>query len=211
MPRTVTAGRLAGFLLRDGISEARIREIAVGKEEWTALDVLRLDGVPAADRLWAVLREDFIDAPALHEFACRCAEQALAALPEGKRDPRCESAIAAKRAWLRGGTDDAGMKAARDAARIAAEAAWYTTGPSGAEEAAAKAAACAALPGAAWAARKAAAWSAEVATCYAHEDAYEAIWESARKAQISMLAGMLEAGTSDGGQPAGGAPEGGTP
>lgn len=36
------------------------------RDEWTALDILRLDDVSVKDRLWLVLREDLIDAPVLH-------------------------------------------------------------------------------------------------------------------------------------------------
>lgn len=101
--------------------------------EWagTALDVLRMETVPVDDRLWLLLREEFIPAPVLHEFGCWCAEQALALIPEP--DPRSVEAIRVKRAWLRGeATDDewaaawvAAGVAARDAARAAAwVAAW---------------------------------------------------------------------------------------
>lgn len=56
---------------------ARLEKIGSRKKEWTALDVLRLEEVSAEDRLWAVLREEFVPAHILHEFACRCAEEAL--------------------------------------------------------------------------------------------------------------------------------------
>lgn len=46
------------------------------RDEWTALDILRLDDVSAQDRLWLVLREELIDAHVLHEFSRRCAERA---------------------------------------------------------------------------------------------------------------------------------------
>ena len=42
-----------------------------------ALEILALRRIPADERLWAVLREEFIPAPILHEFACRCAEDVL--------------------------------------------------------------------------------------------------------------------------------------
>ena len=43
-----------------------------------ALEILALRMIPAEDRLWAVLRAEFIPAPILHEFACRCEELAAA-------------------------------------------------------------------------------------------------------------------------------------
>ena len=89
----------------------------------TALDILRLNRIQAADRLWAVLREEFIPEDILHEFACRCAEKAMALVRNP--DPRSIAAIEAKRKWVRGEiTSDelaaaqaAAWAAARDAAR----------------------------------------------------------------------------------------------
>ena len=43
-----------------------------------ALEILALRRIPAEERLWAVLRAEFIPAPILHEFACRCEELAAA-------------------------------------------------------------------------------------------------------------------------------------
>jgi hypothetical protein len=144
--------------------ESRIREIARDKVEWSALDVLALEDISAEDRLWAVLREEFIDAPVLHEFACRCAEVALATISDP--DPRYVEAIATKRRWLRGEATDEELKAAgaaaawyaaRYAARYAAQdAAWYAAW-------------------AAWAAARAAAWE-----------------DVARRNQIALLRGLLE-------------------
>jgi hypothetical protein len=99
-------------------SEKEIREIAGEKNEWTALDVLNLKQVPPDDRLWAVLREEFIEAPILHEFACRCAERALYKIENP--DPRLTKTIEAKRAWLRGEITDEELHAARDDAWDAA-------------------------------------------------------------------------------------------
>jgi hypothetical protein len=104
-------------------SKERILEIAGDKQNWSALDILRLEDVPARDRLWSVLREELIDAPILHEFACRCAESALKLVDNS--DPRSVAAIAAKRAWLRGKITDKQLAAASAAARAAArDAAW---------------------------------------------------------------------------------------
>ena len=89
----------------------------------TALDILRLNRIPAADRLWAVLREEFIPADILHEFACRCAEKAMALV--GNPDPRSIAAIEAKRKWVRGEITRDALAAAQVAAWEAAqEAAW---------------------------------------------------------------------------------------
>lgn len=102
----------------------KFARIAAIKNEWTALDVLNLPDVSAQDKFWSVLREEFIEAPILHEFACRCAEYALSFA--GSPDPRSIAAIEAKRKWLRGEITDAELDAARGEARDAAhDAAMY--------------------------------------------------------------------------------------
>lgn len=125
-------------------SDAQLKDIRGDKKNWTALDILALN-IPVRDRLWAVLREELIDAPILHEFACRCAEQALAIV--ANPDPRSVAAIAAKRAWLKGEITDEQLGAARAAA-------WAAEG----------AAARAAAWGAAREAARAAAWEAQINT-----------------------------------------------
>jgi hypothetical protein len=116
--KTVTVRRFMAFGPCAGYPEGRIRRIAGGKEEWGALDILALGGVPAGDRLWAVLREELVDAAILHEFACRCAERALALVPDP--DPRSIEGLAAKRRWLAGEATDAELDAAWHAAWHAA-------------------------------------------------------------------------------------------
>lgn len=101
----------------------RFAKVAALHDEWTAYDVLALPDVSVEDKLWSVLREEFIDAPVLHEYACRCAEYALSLIDNP--DPRSAAAIEAKRKWLRGEIDDSALAAARDSASAAAwAAAW---------------------------------------------------------------------------------------
>lgn len=90
---------------------ARYRKM---RDEWSALEILRLDEVEAKDRLWLALREELIDAPILHEFACRCAERAIARID--KPDERSVAAIEAKRKWLRGEISNKELYAAWGAA-----------------------------------------------------------------------------------------------
>ncbi len=87
----------------------------------SALDILNLDDVSAEDKLWSVLREEFIPAPILHEFACVCAEYAISLLDNP--DPRSIKAVEVKRAWLRGEATDEELAAARNAAWDASDAA----------------------------------------------------------------------------------------
>ena len=109
------------------------------RDEWSALDILRLDEIDAEDRLWLILREELIDAPILHEFACRCAERALSR--NAKPDERSVAAIEAKRKWMRGEISDKELDAASD------DAAWSATGS--------------AARAAEWVAARSAAWAAE--------------------------------------------------
>ena len=102
----------------------------------------------------------------LHEFACWCAEQALARAQDPA--PRSVAAIAAKRAWLRGEIGDRELAAAREAAWAAAgeaarEAAWEAAGEAAREAAweAAGAAARAAARETAWVAARVAAREAQ--------------------------------------------------
>lgn len=136
-----------------------------------ALEILALRRIPADKRLWAVLREEFIPAPILHEFACRCAEDALSRIDNP--DPRSINAIAIKRRWIAGEATDEELATARDAACAATwDAVWG----------AARDAACTAACTAAWDA----VWDA------ARDAACAAAWDAAaRNAQVDMLTQML--------------------
>ena len=145
---------------------ARLKKIGARKERWTASDILALDDVSAEDKLWAVLREELIDARILHEFACWCAEDALSHVENA--DERSWNAIKVKRAWLRGEASDAELAAAWSAAEAAA---WS------------------AARAAAWSA----AWSAARTVCRAVEldAAWSAAEAAAREQQVEHLKGML--------------------
>ena len=181
------------------------------RDKWTALDILRLDDVSADDRLWLVLREELVDAPILHEFACRCAERALSRVHTP--DPRSIAAIKVKRKWLRGECTDAELSAARSAAYEAAmlamrltsksaeayvvrsattHAAMHAARPSARR--AARSAADFALISAAYKAAMSARWSAAdfVLSSAAYEAAMDAAWDAECNWQIAELIEMLE-------------------
>ena len=130
--KTVTPEQFKEFgpcWLETAAGRQRYARVAAMRDEWSALDVLALDGVSNEDKLWAVLREEFIDAPVLHEYACRCAEYALTFVREP--DSRSIAAIEAKRKWLRGEISNDDLTAAQTAAwaadaaaRAAYDAAW---------------------------------------------------------------------------------------
>jgi len=109
----------------------------------------------------------------LHEFSCRCAEDALALVR--KPDARSLRAISVKRAWLRGEASDGQLAAARDAAGDAGPA-----GPAGAAWAAARAA------WNAWAAGGAA-WNAWAAGGAARNAARAAAWAHQNRRLTSMI------------------------
>lgn len=114
----------------------RLKRYAVKREQWTALDILALNRVSAEDRMWAVLREEFIPAQLLHEFACRCAEWALSKVVHP--DSRSIAAIQAKRDWLDGKITDRDLEAAKDSAWAAARDATWAAARAAAEDAARK-------------------------------------------------------------------------
>ena len=88
-----------------------------------ALEILALRRIPAEDRLWAVLRDEFIPAPMLHACACRCAEDALSRIDNP--DPRSINAIVVKRRWIAGEATDEELAAAEaDAWTAAQDASW---------------------------------------------------------------------------------------
>ena len=167
-------------------TEDQLKAIAGDKKEWSALDILNLDKVPATDKLWAVLREELIDARILHEFACVCAEQALTTIDNP--DQRSIDAIKAKRAWLCGEITDEELASARDAACSAARDAARAAR---AARDAARDAACSAARDAARAARAArdAAWAS--ARDAARDAAWDAAWAVASADQVEMLVEIL--------------------
>ena len=147
----------------------RVTKLFGKRKTVSALNILDMD-IPPEDRLWAVLHEELIPAPTLHELACRFAESALRAERKAGRDPdpRSWAAIEAKRAWLRGEITGKQLSAAESAAESAA---WL----------AARLASESAAESAAWLAAESAAWSAT----------WSATWSAARLAQVEMVREIL--------------------
>jgi hypothetical protein len=175
-------------IMPGGIEE-RIRKIAGDKEEWTALEVLALEDVPPKDRLWAVLREEFIPARTLHEFACVVAEEALAEVENP--DPRSVAALAAKRKWLRGEISDKELQMAYFAAGSAQHHPYseYTV----LAEQTARGAARIDARDAAYEAAQTAIFATIRRTCgwYASEKASDKIYNATWRRWIKMLSGLL--------------------
>lgn len=162
-----------------------------------ALEILALRMIPAEDRLCAVLREEFIPTPILHEIACRCAEDVLSRIDIP--DPRSINAIVVKRRWIAGEATDEELAAAEADADVAARVAAEAGARAAEADAQAALASWAAL--AAWVAARAeetaaqaawdATWVAARAARDASWDAQDAAEAAARNAQVDMLTQML--------------------
>lgn len=190
--KTVTVEQFRKFgpcWLETAEGREKFARIAAIRNEWTALDVLNLPNVSVQDKFWSVLREEFIEAPILHEFACRCAEYALSFV-EGS-DPRSIAAIEAKRKWLRGEITDAELHAARASALDAVSSAAMDAAMDAAWIAASDAA-----WGVAWAAATAAAWAAATAAAWGAATAAESntTGDAALEHEVEMLRELLEEG-----------------
>ena len=121
-------------------------------EDWTGtvVDILNVEDCPAEDRIWVVLREEFIDAKTLRLFAVWCAREALK-LVENPDVRSIEACNVAER-YANGEATDEELSAAA----WAASAAWAGS--------AARAAWAARAARAAWAASAARdAWAASAA------------------------------------------------
>ena len=168
----------------------------------SALDILNLDDVSAEDKLWSVLREEFIPAPILHEFACICAECALSLI--NNPDPRSIQAIETKRAWLR---NEVTTEELLDAMGAAMNAAWVDIGnltkdatrdAAWAAVAAARAAWAAvdavdAARSAAWDAANNTAWTAvRISKATANDTTWLVSGTAMREAQVAYLIMVLE-------------------
>ena len=169
---TATIADVLSWYPCDHYDEHRIRELATGRESFTALDVLTLD-IPIQDRFWVVLRPELIDERTLHLFMCDCAEHVLPLFErEHPDDDRPRRAIEIARRYARGEATRAELAAASSAAWDAAYAAAWDAAS------AASAAACAARD---------AAWDASAAACAA-ASAAEIKW------QLDRLVEMLTNG-----------------
>ena len=86
--------------------------------EGTALDVLALDNIKASDKLWVVLRSEFLSDKTLRLFAVACARSVEHLLT----DDRSKKAIDVAERYAHGQASARELEAARLAAAAAAEA-----------------------------------------------------------------------------------------
>ena len=116
--KTVTIDQVMRWRPCSDYPQKRINSLFAGRESLSLEDIVALD-ISTEDKLWALLREDFIPARELHLLACDFAEKVLHLTD----DPRCAEAIRVKRLWVDGKATYEELAAARDAARDAAWAA----------------------------------------------------------------------------------------
>ena len=99
-------------------------------ENWkgSTVDILKIQAIPAEDRLWVVCREELIDSRTLRMFAVYCAREALKLVPEP--DPRSVAACDVAERFANGKADGDELAAAWAAA---AAAAWAAAGDAAAQ------------------------------------------------------------------------------
>ena len=117
-------------------SRGRIKRLFAGRKRITWRGVAKWR-IPAADRLWVLLRTELVDEAILFEFACDVAERALMAERAAGREPHADSwdAISVRRRWLKGEVTDEDLRQAHvaahatiyNAAHVAAHAATCDT------------------------------------------------------------------------------------
>ena len=110
--KTVSINQVMGWRPCPNYPQKRITELFAGKEFLSWEDVVALD-IPTEDKLWALLREDFIPDRELHLLACDFAEKVLHLTD----DPRCAEVIRVKRIWVDGKATYEELAAVWDAAR----------------------------------------------------------------------------------------------
>jgi|GEM_PF-1096268 len=176
-PKTVTLDEIMAWDPCEEYPRERVAKLMGGKQSVTALEMLKWR-IPAKDRLWGVLRNDFFTDAQLWELACQFAEDALKRERKAGREPdtRSWAAIEARRKWLREEINDEELEAACSAAYSAAYSAACSAAYSAARLAA-RSAADSAYSAAVSAARLAARWAAD--------SAYSAAVEAARLAARS--------------------------
>ena len=96
------------------------------KEDWqgTAIDILNLNDVPANDRLWVVLRADFVSERTMRLFAVWYARQVQHLMT----DKRSIDALDVSQRFAMGKATQQELDAAWDAADAARAAAWAAAG-----------------------------------------------------------------------------------
>ena len=160
--KTVTVDAVMAWNPCREYTNDRVTALFAGRETLSARDIAGLD-IPSEDKLWSMLRNEFLTDNQMHVLACDFAERVVHLCGA---DPHPQAAIDAKRAWVRGEITDyelaAAWGAARGAARAAARAAAWATAWDAARTAAYAAAGDDAWT-AAWTAAYAAAGDAEQA------------------------------------------------
>ena len=185
--------------LNDSAGRARLKRYAKQRENWSAVDILKLKRVSYTDRIWAVANANLISNRVWQLWSIECAEYALSLI--AAPDERSVCVVMAARLYLDGKIKLIELDAARSAARAAEEAASAAARSAKTAASAAARSAASANAAAAWTARaaaeaaKAAAWAAAWAARAAAWAAAEAAWAAkaaAEKQFVDSLIRLLE-------------------
>ena len=166
--KTVTVDAVMAWIPCKEYTRELVTALFAGRDTLSARDIAGLD-IPSEDKLWSMLRNEFLTDNQMHVLACDFAERVVHLCGA---DPHPQAAIDAKRAWVRGEITGDELAAARAAAWAAArDAAWD----------AAWGAAWATAWATAWDAARAAAWAtARDAAGAARDAAGAAAWAAGR-------------------------------
>lgn len=110
--------------LKDEETTAKLYEIGTRKKQWSALDVLSLPDseVLSGEKLWLVLRTEFIGETVAYDFMCECIEKISSHVSSAKTLSIIMGTNEAKRRWTRGEISDIELtKAKSDAIKAISE------------------------------------------------------------------------------------------
>ena len=160
-----------------GYDRERVEALFGRRKRVRPLGILHLEEIPVTDRLWCLLREDFLSPAALRQFACDCASRALHRERKAGREPdeRSRAAIRVARRFARGKATQEELAAARSAAWSAARSAAWSAGGS-----------------AAWSAARAAAWDASWSAAGSAARSAERVWQLRRLEKYLVAAGHTQ-------------------
>ena len=118
---TITVDGIMNLGLCDGYTRERMEELRktqCGRRKNITMKDILTSAVPPEDRLWLVLRNEFLTDKELHEIAIWCWEKIARPIWEKHYpgDKRPHKAVRIKKLWLKGNATDDELGAARAAA-----------------------------------------------------------------------------------------------
>jgi hypothetical protein len=115
---TMTADEMVKIDVCDEYPESRIRQYLEGRDTWTTADILAHEALTSEEKLWMLIRGNFLGAREKVEAACRIAEDVLPLFEEAYPGiPYPRQAIEVARKAAAGEATIADQQAVRTAAR----------------------------------------------------------------------------------------------